>query len=162
MLLKMFNFIDLNKPKIGISELLKFEDNYKVFVPEELKELFLEMNHCILEYPIVDCEGIDGGVMPEGWLCIGENGMNGMLDLFGESLGKNVIPFCTDPGSNIFIVAMDGTRQTGVYYVNLDEPYMDEELRRYKSYWLANNLADFAAKIKPFTSTQIHRNPSIL
>jgi hypothetical protein len=158
----MFNFTDLGKPKISVEDLLKFERDYQVFVPQELKELFLEMNHCILDYPVIDCEGIAGGVMPEGWNALAKHGMSDTLDLFGESLGKSVVPFCHDPGGNIFIVSMDGTHQNGVYYVNLDEPYLEGTNRRYTCYWLANNLAEFASKIRPLTSVQIHRDLSNL
>jgi hypothetical protein len=147
MSLENLNFIDLNGPKITAHDLAQFERDYGVHVPAELKALFLRINNCMLEYPIVACAGIEGGVMPEGWVGIASNGMNHLLDLFGTSLGEHVLPFCRDPGGSIFMVAMDGERQVGVYFVATDEPYMDGDVKRYQTYWLADNLTDFAAKI---------------
>ena len=140
-------FIDLHGPSITFEHFREFESFYGIFVPDELKELFIRTNHCILEYPIIECNGIDGGVMPEGWKGISAQGMNYKLDFFGASLGDKVLPFCSDPGGNIFTLQIDGTRQVGVYYVNLDEPFVEFGSRRYKSYWLAENLEDFVSRI---------------
>jgi hypothetical protein len=156
MSLETLHFFDLNGPKITAHDLAQFERDYGVHVPAELKTLFLRMNDCLLENPIEDstleysivaCAGIEGGVMPERWVGIASNGMNHLLDLFGTSLGEHVLPFCRDPGGSIFMVAMDGERQVGVYFVATDEPYMDGDVKRYQTYWLADNLTDFAAKI---------------
>lgn len=148
MSLEKLNFIDLNGPKITTADLERFEGVYRVHIPQELKALFLEKNDCMLEYPNVDCSGIDGGVMPERWVGISGNGMNYLLDLFGDSLGGNVVPFCRDPGGGIFALTMNDKNESGVYFINIDEPYEEGGLRRYKSYHLADNLSDFVSKIK--------------
>lgn len=147
MSLLTLKFIDLQEPPITLEHLDQFESSYDIFVPEELKQLFLRMNRCMLEYPIIECDQIDGGLMPETWAGVAQNGMNYLLDFFGASLGDNVLPFCRDPGGNIFTVKMNGRHQGGIYYVNLDEPNTEFGSRQYQSYWLANDLDDFASRI---------------
>ncbi len=77
MSLLRLNFEDLEKPKITAKDFEKFESDYKIYVPDDLKELFLKTNDCFLEYPIVKCSGINGGeVMPSRWVGIAPNGIN--------------------------------------------------------------------------------------
>ncbi len=148
MYLLELNFEDLERPKLTNDDFEKFQDHYKIHVPDDLKELFVKMNSCILDYPIVKCESIGGGVvMPEHWVGIAQNGMGAMLDLYGNTIGDNALPFCRDPGGNPFTIVMDGTEQQGVYYVDLDDRYPDGEIMRYRSHWLAHNLQEFADKI---------------
>lgn len=139
------DFIPLDSTANSADQIIDFESKYKIMIPSDLKTLYLKYSNSLLDYPVVHCDGIDGGVMPERWTGIASNGINYIIDLYGPTIGDNVIPFAIDPGGNIFIVKMDGEDQSGVFYVNLDE--VDESTKKYITYRLADNIRLFAELI---------------
>jgi hypothetical protein len=159
-------FISFNAPgSTPYEDFLVFEEMYGIFVPYDLKNLFVRMNKCYLKYPLVECVGMGGEVMPEGWHGLTKDGMPYLLDLYGDSIGDNVLPICDDPGGNLFVLAMRGTHQCGVYYVDVhDFEELDHDFDdggqipttfrgrlRFASHWIASDLNDLADKILAYT-----------
>lgn len=139
------DFTPLGHAALSREQLDAFEKEYGVKIPVELKNLYMLSNDSILNYPLVPCDEVEGGVMPERWIGISEFGMNYILDLYAGSIGKEVIPFSVDPGGNLFVVKMEDEKQMGVYYIDLGQ--ISECDGRYSAYRLADDIASFAQLI---------------
>lgn len=135
-------------PGISSREIDEFVNVLGICIPESYRDFLVNQNGGLLDDAYVDSDTDIGRLIPMSWLGTGEHGIMEQFDYYGDILGKNLLPFCTDPGGNLFCIKVTGCEEEGIYFIDIGSGWEIDGEVKYPQIKIASNLDDFANLVK--------------